>query len=63
MEYLKKAEPIGEQVAQDTRESVSEILMAVERTGIRALGRNYTFTRAYPSTAEAQRKTKRSWHF
>jgi sulfopropanediol 3-dehydrogenase len=39
MEYLKKAEPIGEQVTQDIRESVSEILMAVEREGITAVRR------------------------
>ena len=60
---MKNAEPIGEQVAQDTRESVSEILMAVEREGITALGRSYAFMRVHPLTAEAQRKTKRSWHF
>lgn len=39
MEYLKKAEPIGEQVAQAIRESVSEILMAVEREGTSAVRR------------------------
>jgi sulfopropanediol 3-dehydrogenase len=39
MEYLKKAEPIGEQVTQDIRESVSEILMAVEREGTTAVRR------------------------
>jgi sulfopropanediol 3-dehydrogenase len=39
MEYLKKAEPIGEQVTQDIRQSVSEILMAVEREGIVAVRR------------------------
>ncbi len=39
MEYLKKAELIGEQVTQDIRESVSEILMAVEREGITAVRR------------------------
>lgn len=39
MEYLKKAEPIGEQVTRDIRESVSEILTAVEREGITAVRR------------------------
>jgi sulfopropanediol 3-dehydrogenase len=39
MEYLKKAEPIGEQVTTDIRESVSEILMAVEKEGIVAVRR------------------------
>jgi sulfopropanediol 3-dehydrogenase len=39
MEYLKKAQPVGEQVTQDIRESVSEILMAVEREGITAVRR------------------------
>jgi sulfopropanediol 3-dehydrogenase len=39
MEYLKKAEPIGEQVTTDIRESVSEILMAVEKKGIAAVRR------------------------
>jgi sulfopropanediol 3-dehydrogenase len=39
MEYLKKAEPIGEQVTRDIRESVSEILMAVEKEGITAVRR------------------------
>src|SRR5215208_8098366 len=39
MEYLKKAEPIGEQVTQDIRESVSEILAAVEKEGITAVRR------------------------
>jgi sulfopropanediol 3-dehydrogenase len=39
MEYLKKAEPIGEQVTQDIRQSVSEILTAVEREGIVAVRR------------------------
>ena len=39
MEYLKKAEPIGEQATQAIRESVSEILMAVEREGIVAVRR------------------------
>lgn len=39
MEYLKKAQPIGEQVTQGIRESVSEILMAVEREGIMAVRR------------------------
>jgi sulfopropanediol 3-dehydrogenase len=39
MEYLKKAKPIGEQVTQDIRQSVSEILMAVEREGIVAVRR------------------------
>src|SRR5215216_3095944 len=39
MEYLKKAEPVGEQVTQDIRESVSEILMAIEREGTTAVRR------------------------
>ncbi len=39
MEYLKKAEPIGEQVTQDIRESVSGILTAVEKEGITAVRR------------------------
>jgi sulfopropanediol 3-dehydrogenase len=39
MEYLKKAEPIGEQVTREIRESVSEILMAVEKEGITAVRR------------------------
>jgi sulfopropanediol 3-dehydrogenase len=39
MEYLKKAEPIGEQVTQDIRESVSEILTAVEKEGVTAVRR------------------------
>ena len=39
MEYLKKAEPIGEQVTQDIRGSVSEILMAIEREGTTAVRR------------------------
>lgn len=39
MEYLKKAEPIGEQITRDIRESVSEILMAVEREGTAAVRR------------------------
>ncbi len=39
MEYLKKAEPIGEQVTRAIRESVSEILMAVEKEGITAVRR------------------------
>src|SRR5918997_4588742 len=39
MEYLKKSEPIGEQVTQNIRESVSEILMAVAREGITAVRR------------------------
>ena len=39
MEYLKKAEPIGEQVTQDIRESVSEILLAIEREGTTAVRR------------------------
>ena len=39
MEYLKKAEPIGEQVTQDIRESVSEILAAAEKEGITAVRR------------------------
>ena len=36
---MKKAEPIGEQVTQNIRESVSEILMAVAREGITAVRR------------------------
>ena len=39
MEYLKKAEPVGEQVTQDIREAVSEILMAIEREGTTAVRR------------------------
>jgi sulfopropanediol 3-dehydrogenase len=39
MEYLKKAEPVGEQVTQDIRESVSEILLAIEREGTTAVRR------------------------
>jgi sulfopropanediol 3-dehydrogenase len=39
MEYLKKAEPIGEQVTQDIRASVSGILAAVEKEGITAVRR------------------------
>ena len=39
MEYLKKAEPVGEQVTQDIRGSVSEILMAIEREGTTAVRR------------------------
>lgn len=39
MEYLKKAEPVGEQVTQDIREAVSEILMAIEREGTTAVHR------------------------
>ena len=39
MEYLKKAEPVGEQVTQDIREAVSEILMAIEREGTMAVRR------------------------
>ncbi len=39
MEYLKKAEPIGEQVTQDIRESVSGILAAAEKEGITAIRR------------------------
>jgi sulfopropanediol 3-dehydrogenase len=39
MEYLKKAEPIGKQVTQDIRESVSEILLAIEREGTTAVRR------------------------
>src|SRR5829696_1958427 len=39
MEYLKKAEPIGEQITRDIRESVSEILMAVEKEGVTAVRR------------------------
>src|SRR5215216_7897103 len=39
MEYLKKAEPVGEQITQDIREAVSEILMAIEREGTTAVRR------------------------
>jgi sulfopropanediol 3-dehydrogenase len=39
LEYLKKAEPVGEQVTQDIRESVSEILLAIEREGTTAVRR------------------------
>jgi sulfopropanediol 3-dehydrogenase len=39
MEYLKKAEPVGEQVTQDIREAVSEILLAIEREGTTAVRR------------------------
>lgn len=39
MEYLKNAEPVGEQVTQDIRESVSEILLAIEREGTTAVRR------------------------
>lgn len=39
MEYLKKAEPIEEQVTQGIRDAVSEILSAVEKEGIAAVRR------------------------
>jgi sulfopropanediol 3-dehydrogenase len=39
LEYLKKAEPVGEQVTQDIRELVSEILLAIEREGTTAVRR------------------------
>ena len=39
MEYLKKAEPVGEQITQDIREAVSETLMAIEREGTTAVRR------------------------
>lgn len=34
MEYIKKSEPIGEQVTQGIRDAVSEILFAVKKEGI-----------------------------
>ena len=39
MEYLKKAEPEEEGVAQQVKDSVSEILSAVEKEGIAAIRR------------------------
>ena len=39
MEYLKKAEPIGEQVTQGIRDAVSRILLDVEKEGIAAIRR------------------------
>lgn len=39
MEYLKKAEPIGEQVTQGIRDTVSKILLEVEKEGITAIRR------------------------
>ncbi len=39
MEYLKKAEPIGEQVTQGIRDTVSRILLDVEKEGIAAIRR------------------------
>jgi sulfopropanediol 3-dehydrogenase len=39
VEYLKKAEPIGEQVTQGIRDTVSRILLDVEKEGIAAIRR------------------------
>lgn len=39
MEYLKKAEPMGEQVTQDIRDTVSRILLDIEKEGIAAVRR------------------------
>jgi len=39
VEYPKKAEPIGEQVAQDIRDTVSRIRLDVEKEGIAAIRR------------------------
>ncbi len=39
MEYLKKAEPIEEQVTQGIRDTVSRILLDVEKEGIAAIRR------------------------
>ena len=39
MEYLKKAEPIGEQVTQGIRDTVSRILLDVEKEGLAAIRR------------------------
>jgi sulfopropanediol 3-dehydrogenase len=39
VEYLKKAEPIGEQVTQGIRDTVSRILLDVEKEGIAAVRR------------------------
>jgi sulfopropanediol 3-dehydrogenase len=39
VEYLKKAEPIEEQVTQDIRDTVSRILLDVEKEGIAAVRR------------------------
>ena len=39
MEYPKKAEPMGEQVAQGIRDTVSRIRLDVEKEGIAAIRR------------------------
>src|SRR5215216_1254518 len=56
MEYLKKAEPVGEQVTQDIRESVSEILMAIEREGTTAV-RRYSEQLQRETLLDFERKT------
>ena len=39
MEYLKKAKPVGDQVTQGIRDTVSRILLEVEKEGISAIRR------------------------
>ena len=39
MEYLKKAEPVGEQVTQGIKDTVSKILLDVEKEGLAAIRR------------------------
>ena len=45
MEYPKKAEPMGEQVAQGIRDTVSRIRLDVEKEGIAAIRRYSLATR------------------
>jgi sulfopropanediol 3-dehydrogenase len=39
VEYLKKAKPVGDQVTQGIRDTVSRILLEVEKEGISAIRR------------------------